>query len=335
MLAWIGYEIWRDHPLLGVGWEGSSEPANFLPYVAAAKRKFSDVSPTAFPSAAPDRRYGVQNVWLQALADLGAIGFVLWGGGVRRRGLARRTDGGPGGRGDRVHRPRVDRAARLALDGAGVRCRHPARRTDLARLRAGGDTAGRRMSDDRLQPSRSSVQYAVRRPLLDWLASQQVAGLEVLDVGCGDRPYEQLLGGASRIVEFDVPGNAHADLHGSIDALPVEDASFDVVLCLQVLEHVPDPAAAVRELRRVVRPGGRVLASTHGVYPFHPNPDDLWRGPDSGLERLFRENGDWSSVSVRAGAGTAATVAMLVAHFVDLLCKRARVRSLGRPLIAG
>ena len=78
VLAWIGYEIWRNHPLLGVGWEGSAEPANFLPYVAAAKRKFSDVSPTAFPSAAADRRYGVQNVWLQALADLGAIGLVLW-----------------------------------------------------------------------------------------------------------------------------------------------------------------------------------------------------------------------------------------------------------------
>ena len=187
---------------------------------------------------------------------------------------------------------------------------------------------------DRLHPSRTAVQYAVRRPLIDWLSAQQVAGLEVLDVGCGDRPYEQLLRGASRVVGFDVPGNAHADLHGSIDALPVEDASFDVVLCLQVLEHVPDPVAAVRELRRVVRPGGRVLASTHGIYPFHPNPEDLWRWTHSGLDRLFRENGDWSSVSVLAGAGTAATVAMLVAHLVDLLFKRAHARAVGRPLVA-
>ena len=78
VLAWIGYEIWKDHPLLGVGWEGSVEPASFMPYIPAARLKFSDVSPSAFPSPAPDHRYGVQNVWLQALADLGAIGLVLW-----------------------------------------------------------------------------------------------------------------------------------------------------------------------------------------------------------------------------------------------------------------
>ena len=188
--------------------------------------------------------------------------------------------------------------------------------------------------NERLHPSRTSVQYAVRKPLLDWLAAQDVRGLRVLDVGCGDRPYESLLTGAAEIVGFDVPGNLHADLHGSIDAIPVEDASFDVVLCLQVLEHVPDAAAAVRELRRVVKPGGRVLLSTHGVYPFHPNPDDLWRWTHVGLERLFRANGEWSSVTVRPGAGTAATVAMLVAHVIDLLAKRVRLRPLGAPFVA-
>ena len=172
---------------------------------------------------------------------------------------------------------------------------------------------------ERLRPRRSSVQYAVRKPLLDWLAAQDAAGARVLDVGCGERPYERLLSGASEIVGFDVPGNPHADLHGSIDVIPVPDASFDLVLCLQVLEHVPDPAGAVRELHRVVRPGGRVLLSTHGVYPYHPNPDDLWRWTHDGLERLFRTNAEWSSVSVRPGAGTASTTAMLVAVLKSLI----------------
>jgi SAM-dependent methyltransferase len=185
----------------------------------------------------------------------------------------------------------------------------------------------------RLDPSRRSVQYAVRKPLLEWLASRDLAGARVLDAGCGDRPYETLLAGAREIVAFDVPGNAHADIHGSLDAIPLDDASFDVVLCLQVLEHVPDPAAAVRELRRVLRPGGRVLLSTHGVYPFHPNPDDLWRWTHQGLERLFRTNAEWSSVTVRPGAGTAATTGMLVAHGIDLLAKRAHVRALAVPFV--
>jgi len=78
LLAWIGWQIWKDHPVAGVGWEGSAEPANFEPYLPAAHRHFSSESPLAFPSAAPNRRYGVQNSWVQALADLGVIGFVLW-----------------------------------------------------------------------------------------------------------------------------------------------------------------------------------------------------------------------------------------------------------------
>ena len=185
----------------------------------------------------------------------------------------------------------------------------------------------------RLDPSKRSVQYAVRKPLRDWLARQDAAGARILDVGAGDRPYEALLQGAAEVVAFDVPGNLHADLHGSVDAIPVEDASFDLVLCLQVLEHVPDPPAAVRELRRVLRPGGRALVSTHGVYPFHPNPDDLWRWTHTGLEQLFRTNAEWSSVSVRPGAGTGATIAMLVAHGIDLACKRAHARALGMPFV--
>lgn len=78
LLVWIGYRIWRDHPLLGVGWEASAEPGAFGRYLGAAHAQFPNEAPLAFPSAAPDRRYGVQNVWVQALADLGVVGCLLW-----------------------------------------------------------------------------------------------------------------------------------------------------------------------------------------------------------------------------------------------------------------
>lgn len=79
LLAWIGLQIWKDQPLLGVGWQGSTEPASFEPHLAAAHRRFPDESPLAFPAPSPPtRRYGVQDVWIQALADLGVVGLVLW-----------------------------------------------------------------------------------------------------------------------------------------------------------------------------------------------------------------------------------------------------------------
>ena len=76
LLAYIGVRIWEDHPLLGVGWEGSNDPYAYMPYVPDAKKRYPDESPLAFPT--PTRSYGVQNVYLQALADMGIVGLVAW-----------------------------------------------------------------------------------------------------------------------------------------------------------------------------------------------------------------------------------------------------------------
>jgi len=77
LLVWLGYQIWIDHPAIGVGFEGSAEPDTFEPYIPVAKHRFPDESPNSFPSRAPNRQYGVQNLWVQALADLGVIGLLL------------------------------------------------------------------------------------------------------------------------------------------------------------------------------------------------------------------------------------------------------------------
>ena len=122
----------------------------------------------------------------------------------------------------------------------------------------------------------------------------------------------------------------HADVVGSVEQLPLDDASFDLVLCIQVLEHVDDPARAIRELHRVTRPGGRVLLSTHGTQVFHPAPDDYWRWTHTGLERLFATSATWRSVTVTPGAGTCACLGMLLATYVNLAAKRLHAVWLGR-----
>jgi SAM-dependent methyltransferase len=186
----------------------------------------------------------------------------------------------------------------------------------------------------------TSPTYAVRAPLERWLREEAARAAardpkpRLLDVGSGVKPYAALFDGAvAEYIGVD-SGNRAAELEGTAEELPVPDGSFELVLCTQTLEHADDPAGVVRELRRVIAPGGRVLVSTHGVQVYHPNPDDLWRWTHAGLERLFRENGDWTAVTVTPASGTTACVGMLVATFIDLLAKRAHVRALGAPLVA-
>ena len=183
---------------------------------------------------------------------------------------------------------------------------------------------------DKRRAPRSGMNYAVRAPLLAWLehegaraAAEHGRTLRILDVGCSNKPYYPYFAGcAAQYVGVDVVPGPEVDLVGGVEALPVPDASFDLVICTQVLEHVDDPRRAVAELRRVTAPGGRVLASTHGVQVFHPSPGDWWRWTRTGLERLFQENATWASVTVQPGSGSAACIAMLTAFYVRNTLRR-------------
>jgi SAM-dependent methyltransferase len=176
--------------------------------------------------------------------------------------------------------------------------------------------------------------YAVRAPLARWLESEagrahsDLGRYRLLDVGCGEKPYAPLFQPfTDSYVGVDPAENPLAELRGPVEALPVEGGAFELVLCLQVLEHCDDPAQAVRELARATAAGGRVLASTHGAMVYHPNPDDLWRWTHAGLERLFRQNADWASVTVTPASGTTACVGMLFAIYLEHALRRTPLRA--------
>ena len=123
----------------------------------------------------------------------------------------------------------------------------------------------------------------------------------MLDVGCGIKPYLPFFEPyAGEYVGVDLVENPAADLEGSVEALPVEDASLRPRPLHAGARALRRSRRAVRELRRVTAPGGRVLASTHGVQVYHPSPDDYWRWTHTGLERLFAQNGDWAQVDRHA-----------------------------------
>jgi len=117
-------------------------------------------------------------------------------------------------------------------------------------------------------------------------------GMRVLDYGCADTPYRRFFQADAEYLAADLPGNPQATLDIEPDGgVSVEDASVDVVLSTQVLEHVSDPQAYLAECTRVLRPGGQLLLSTHGIMVYHPDPDDYWRWTCAGLRRAVESAG--------------------------------------------
>jgi SAM-dependent methyltransferase len=115
----------------------------------------------------------------------------------------------------------------------------------------------------------------------------------LLDLGCGEMPYRPVLEpSVARYVGADLPRNARAEVHlDDAGRVSMPDGSVDIVLSSQVLEHVPSPQDYLREARRLLKPGGALLLSTHGYWMYHPDPTDYWRWTRDGLVREIESAG--------------------------------------------
>jgi SAM-dependent methyltransferase len=110
----------------------------------------------------------------------------------------------------------------------------------------------------------------------------------ILDAGAGTTAYAPvLLKLASEYISLDISDErAKPRIVGSLLALPFSDGSFDTVFCSQVLEHVPEPKIALRELQRILVPGGvLILTAPHLAY-LHNEPHDYFRFTRHGLAHL-------------------------------------------------
>ncbi|MGL6195939.1 MAG: class I SAM-dependent methyltransferase [Thermoguttaceae bacterium] len=115
--------------------------------------------------------------------------------------------------------------------------------------------------------------------------NNNVAGNAVLDYGCGSRPYEKFFTDRGyKYIGADILGNRHADVQFTPNQpIEFEDESFDVVLSTQVLEHVKDVSGYLSECRRILKPNGLLLLSTHGTWKYHGHPEDYYRWTFWGL----------------------------------------------------
>jgi SAM-dependent methyltransferase len=154
-------------------------------------------------------------------------------------------------------------------------------------------------------------------------------GLSVLDIYCGARPYEDLLPDGSRCTGLDID-----DRYGFADVvsdefLPFPDESFDLVMCTEAFQYVPDPAQGIAEIMRVLRPGGRAIITVSLVWQYDRTIlEHRYTGPE--LAALFA---DWDDVEVVENGGYAVAWATLTGRILSML-QRAVARSSVRRVLS-
>ncbi len=141
------------------------------------------------------------------------------------------------------------------------------------------------LTGERTVPGLAVENYWFRRHEVAYLRCADLcAGQEVLEAGCGEGYGADLLASVARrvvAVDYDAATVAHvrdryprvAVLAANLAALPMPDASIDVVVNFQVIEHLWDQPQFITECLRVLRPGGLLLISTPNRITFTPGSD--------------------------------------------------------------
>jgi len=117
----------------------------------------------------------------------------------------------------------------------------------------------------------------------------------LLDLGCGVKPFSSLYNKyTEKSVGIDVAqsphGTSHADKIYDGKTIPFEDASFDIVFCTEVMEHVPEPTNFLNEINRVLQPGGMLIMTTPFMVPLHEEPYDFYRYTKYGIRHLLEKS---------------------------------------------
>jgi SAM-dependent methyltransferase len=191
------------------------------------------------------------------------------------------------------YEPACPSSGKVGVVGLGIRraririgrlVRRDARRWEGAPVRWGPNTRHPN------EAPRNRLAYRQLSAALEYAAGRYAAG-RLIDVGCGDNPWRTTF---RPYIEEHIGIDHGETLHGLADVdivadaydIPLADRSVDTVLLTEVLEHLEEPAKALAECRRVLRPGGYLIATTPFSWPLHEHPRDFFRYSPYGLRHL-------------------------------------------------
>ena len=169
------------------------------------------------------------------------------------------------------------------------------------------------------------------------VARRQPAGTRILDLGAGTCPYRALFAhcryetqdfaqyeGTREGLMRDQWRYGEIDYVSDVADVPVDDASFDAVLCTEVLEHVPDPPAVLNEAARIVRPGGRLYVSAPLGSGLHQEPYHFYGGFTPHFYNRFLGEAGFRVDSISPNAG-------FFRHLMQEMERAARIVEERRP----
>ncbi len=140
--------------------------------------------------------------------------------------------------------------------------------------------------------------FLIRRALFKAIEpiARDVRG-DVLDFGCGSKPYRALFTSCDSYTGVDIAVSGHDHAESEIDifydgkTLPFQDQQFDAVVAFEVFEHVFNIDEMLLELRRTLKPGGQIVLTMPFAWPEHETPYDFGRYTTFGIASVMQRTG--------------------------------------------
>jgi SAM-dependent methyltransferase len=184
---------------------------------------------------------------------------------------------------------------------------------------------------ERLHPRLTNPSWLVlrkRREIFqNWLGRLRSRDLVVLDVGGRIQPYRPLLEGRVRsYVAVDLLCTPLVNIVARAEHLPLANGSFDLVICSQVLQYIPQPSAVITEIHRVLKPGGSLLISVPSAC-VRDADHECWRFLPAILRQLLA---NFETVEIIPEGGTITGFFRSINACLNIFARFPQMRSLFR-----
>jgi SAM-dependent methyltransferase len=163
--------------------------------------------------------------------------------------------------------------------------------------------------------------YHIRSSIFESIANHAASFKgKLLDVGCGKMPYKHYILTHSFVEEYigiDLENALVYDRDIKPDTtwngiiMPFDQQQFETIIATEVLEHCPNPLCTLKEIYRVMKPGGIFFFTVPFLWNLHEVPNDEYRYTPFALKRLLHETG-FTNIQIQATGGWHASLAQML-----------------------